>query len=118
MDNFRVLNFVLENWEGSTPSISWVDHKCRVYLIDNGENAEFIEKLKDKPFWSNWVSSERVSNGVVSHTFLLDPRKEGFMKVSDFCRKYNTTKQKVYALPGKYEWVNESQNIRYIKYVR
>lgn len=116
MNAFEEIGKVIDSWEGSKPSETWVDHKYRVYFIDKGfeANKEAIEELKNGKLKKYWVSSES-SKQMDTHTFLIDPKKEKYLRVSDFCKKYKTSRQLVYFSKDKYDWLIESQNIRYIK---
>jgi len=68
-------------------------------------SLDALDVLKD--FW--------VSSSPDKHIFSIDPQAVGFLKVSDHCKVYGITRQRIHVSKNKYDWVSESPNKNFIR---
>lgn len=79
-------------------------------------NKEIILALHaNSDFWNSWwAKSERGGH----YYFEIDYTQIGWLKVSDFCKKYDTYRAYVYKFHEKYEWKKISHGIRLMRFCK
>lgn len=78
-------------------------------------NEEIVSELKQNLFWGLWwYKHERGGH----YYFEVNYHQIGFKPISEYCKEHNVSRQYVYKIKDRFEWVIISKNKRLIREVK
>lgn len=115
---FEYIKSIQDQWAWAAYcTASWVKENKKwglVLKLSTGglSDREDIVNNMDTMFWTVcWELSKRGGH----YEFKVNPTQWGYELVNDYARKNNISRQSIYNYPNKFEWIEVSKNVKFIK---